>query len=137
MQRRDRPSMKDVRGVPITLPAAFWMRYCRACRLSDRVVMQSFGIESAGHFFEIDRLLTYDCRRLRALLQRELVSQAGVPGIELALGVARPLTSKMSYHDLLVANDRGRVARTKLAIHGVPAGRADHHEIRLEPNRLL
>jgi hypothetical protein len=61
------------RSTQIDLITAFRMHHRRARGLGNRVVVQSFGIEGAGHFLEIGRLLTYHGRRLRALLQRDLI----------------------------------------------------------------
>src|SRR6516164_1666164 len=113
------------------------MRVGGARRLGNRVIVKPLGIEGAGQFRHLGGLLADLRHRKRTRLERNLIGEAGIPAIKLALGVARAGSAEMVDHRLLIADDRVFVARPKLTVNRVFASRADHHEIGLEQYRLL
>src|SRR5207248_11331560 len=106
-------------------------------RMGDRVIVKSLGIERAGHLQHLGRLLAELPGRNGCLLARSLIGEAGLPSIERALRVTRPGASEMVDHRVLIAQDRGRIARPKFAVDGIPASRTDDHQIGLKQQRLL
>ncbi|TMJ64769.1 MAG: MFS transporter [Alphaproteobacteria bacterium] len=106
-------------------------------RMGDRVIMKSFCVERAGQLQHLGRLLAELPGRNDRLLARSLVGEAGLPGIEGALRVASAGAAKMVDHRVLIAQDRILVARPKFAVDGIPASRADDHQIGLKQQRLL
>src|SRR5215831_17214843 len=76
-------------------------------------------------------------RRRKCLLLSEVIGEDGLPTIERAFRISRPAPPKMLDHGVLITHDRVLVASPELAVDGIPASRADHHQVGLKQQPLL